>query len=94
MEQQEFIIIAGDCFHKVNNNTLVEETTNYIHELISASSCGANNVYITPGNHDLIRTDVRLAILNNYTGINYSKGEKEAKCRHIDSEAQKLLLTD
>ena len=59
----EFMIITGDCFYKANNKTDVTKTADYIHELISACGCGKNNVYITPGNHDLIRTELRLSTL-------------------------------
>ena len=90
----EFMIITGDCFYKANNKTDVTKTADYIHELISACGCGKNNVYITPGNHDLIRTELRLSTLSYYTGIDYSTGRKKVSPNPVNSEAHEALFTN
>lgn len=90
----EFILIAGDCFYKYHKGMEIEATIDYIHTLCSASSCGKSNIYITPGNHDLARTEARLNILNYYTGIEYSTGEKKADYRNLTEEAYRLLFNE
>jgi predicted phosphodiesterase len=90
----EFILIAGDCFYKYQKGMEIESTIDYIHTLCSASGCGKSNIYITPGNHDLARTEARLNILQYYTGIDYATGEKKGECRNLTEEAYKLLFNE
>lgn len=89
-----FILIAGDCFHKYNNKLQVKKTGDFIHSIVSSSACGRSNVYITPGNHDLSRTELRLSSLRYYTGINYNTGEKEEEPREVTDEAHHVLFSE
>lgn len=90
--QADFVLITGDCLHQVKKDTDIDDTVDYIHELASNCGCGRSNIYITPGNHDLIREDFRLHDLNFYTGLDYSTGEKVHECKPIDQRAHKALF--
>lgn len=90
----EFILIAGDCFYKYQKGMEIESTVDYIHTLCSASGCEKSNIYITPGNHDLARTEARLDILRHYTGIDYESGEKKREGRDLTEEAYRLLFNE
>ena len=91
-KQPGFILYAGDCFYKYNKNLNSDETIDFVHSIVSATTCGKSNVYITPGNHDLARTELRLNLLSYYTGIDYSTGEKKEKTKEVTTEAHQALF--
>lgn len=91
----DFILIAGDCFFKYDKEKDIKPTEDFIHAIISASIGGVREkVYITPGNHDLYRTALRLRNLSYYTGINYETGIKEKEIHDIDDDARNMLFSD
>lgn len=93
-KQQEFILFAGDCFYQYNKNKNTKTTIDFIHSIVSATACGKSNVYITPGNHDLIRTGLRLNMLSYFTGIDYNSGEKKDSTKELTSEGYKALVSE
>ena len=96
-EQVDFILIAGDSFYRYSTGMKesdIKNTIDYIHSIISAASCGKSNVYITPGNHDLARTKLRLSSLSYYTGIDYNTGEKINDTEELTNEAHNVLCSD
>lgn len=88
----DFILTTGDCFHQYKQNTDIKKTIDYIHSLVSAAGCGKSNVYITPGNHDLERTELRLSTLRHYTGIDYESGKKTKPVRELENDAYPILV--
>lgn len=92
--QADFVIITGDCLHKGQKDTDIKDTVDYIHKLVSNCGCVRSNVYITPGNHDLLREEFRLHELRFYTGIDYSTGEKDSSYerRAVDDRAHSALF--
>lgn len=90
----DFILIAGDCFYcPSRQDDVITQTTDFIHKLISACACDNKHVYITPGNHDLIRTEQRLSMLSYYSGIDYKTGASVDKCKSVTDEALKTLFS-
>lgn len=89
----EFILILGDCFYQYKKGTEIKSTEDFIHSIVSAASCGKNNVYITPGNHDLERTELRLKSLEYYTKIDYFTGKRVDSPIPVTSDARQALFT-
>lgn len=94
----DFILVAGDCFYQLSKNISDEEITsvsNYIHKLSTESACSGNHqVYIVPGNHDVIRSKDRLDLLRSYTGYDYDSGNYNKngdKLKDITNESVSIL---
>ena len=64
--QVNFVLIAGDCLYQVNSTTKIDETLDFIHKIVSYSGCDRTKLYITPGNHDVERTNERMHQINYY----------------------------
>lgn len=64
----DFILMCGDFFYKGDaSEARINECENFIHELMSNSGCDKTELYLTPGNHDLVRSDFRTHSINYYT---------------------------
>lgn len=64
----DFILMCGDFFYKGDvSEERIKECENFIHELMSNSGCDKTELYLTPGNHDLVRSDFRTHSINYYT---------------------------
>lgn len=93
IQSTDFVLIAGDCFYGENKSgETLTEATDFIHKLLSACACDKSTVYITPGNHDLLRTEQRLSTLSYYTGINYKTGERSEEHKPLVDEAFSTLF--
>lgn len=81
MPPLDVIFITGDIFHRgETGEDAVKETGSFISELIEASRCNIDNVFICAGNHDLKRNEVRFDILNCIIRrYNETKGELKTK---------------
>ncbi len=91
--QVDFILLAGDSFYKVNENTNTDPVVNYIKKI--KESClmkNCTNVYIVKGNHDIIRSDDKLSMLTEYTGINYDTKLREKEIKPIKKEQLGTLI--
>ena len=81
-----FILIAGDLSYKGESDA---ELINYIHEIAKISNCINENIFITPGNHDLIRSDDRTDTVKKCV-----KDSKENNSMKLKDNRLNLLLSD
>lgn len=84
----DFVLMCGDFFYQGDTSKeKIQECENFIHELISNSACDKTELYMTPGNHDVVRSDFRTHNITYYTG-----DEKEGKKhKELDENGMRLL---
>ena len=74
----DFILMCGDFFYQgKTDESRIKACGDYIHKIISSAGCDKSSVYMTPGNHDLVRSNERNHLLSYYTNINYETGKKK-----------------
>lgn len=72
----DFILMCGDFFYKGNSSEVeISECENFIHELMSNSGCDKTEIYMTPGNHDVVRSEFRTHNINYFTGMDGKDGK-------------------
>lgn len=82
----DFIVITGDI--KYQSNPYTEDTINFINSLSDELKINKNNLFITPGNHDVKRSKKRTTLIK---GILASDSPSE-EVNMIDEETYKDLL--
>lgn len=89
----DFILMCGDFFYQgKTDESRIKACGDYIHKIISSAGCDKSSVYMTPGNHDLVRSNERNHLLSYYTNINYETGKKKTEVEHeLDANAFKNL---
>lgn len=89
----DFILMCGDFFYQgKTDESKIKACGDYIHKIISSAGCDKSFVYMTPGNHDLVRSNERNHLLSYYTNINYETGKKKTEIEHeLDANAFKNL---
>ncbi len=91
-----FILISGDCLYQgTQDMDEIRQTADFIHKLATACGCEPANIYMTPGNHDLKRSDIRNVLISSYTGYDtQTKLRDKKKRKPFDEQANELLLSD
>ena len=88
----DFILMCGDFFYKGDTSKeKLSECENFIHELMSNSGCDKTELYMTPGNHDVVRSELRTHSITYYTGTNDKDGKKS---KELDKNGMQLLGTN
>lgn len=66
----DFILMCGDFFYQgKTDESRIKACGDYIHKIISSAGCDKSSVYMTPGNHDLVRSNERNHLLSYYTKL-------------------------
>lgn len=90
-----FILISGDCLYKGAQSALdISQTAEFIHKLATVCGCDNLDIYLTPGNHDLIRSDARNNLIQMYTGYDIkTKQRNKSNRKSFDEEAVEHLFS-